>query len=186
MTPSSVTSPGFFTKARLIHAACIGGVLLAMLAWTGFALLVLMPLLYGPYAMAFADAGPLFIGRLGGMISFMVMPILCLSIPLAVATSVWRWLVAQTLALICGALCLASYGYYLHHIVALQGVEASLEYLAAEVGFQSAAAVPQHIKDAFALSARLVEQDAAPWQPGAWRAITWPEIPAHAAKAGRP
>lgn len=153
------------------------GAFIAFAAWTGICLGYLMPALWGPYAMVFADAGPLFISRGGSIMALGVMPWLALALPLAKATSFRSWLLHQLMTLgILGAMIL-SYGYYLHQIVHLQGVEASQEFLAGEVGFESAAAVPDHIQQALKLSDKLASEGRSPWLPGAWKSVTWPAIP---------
>ena len=155
----------------------IGGLLIGFMAWTIFVLSVLMPALWGPYAMVFADAGPLFFSRGGSMLALGVMPLLALVLPVAKATSFVRWLAYQALTVVVTGAMVLSYGYYLHTIVHLQGLEASQEFLAAEVGFESPEAVPAHIKQALALSDKLAAEGKAPWLPGAWKSVDWPVIP---------
>lgn len=154
------------------------GIGLALLmAWTGVALLYGYTALWGPYAHALSDAGPLFLSRLGGMLVFMICPLMALVVPLVHASSFRGWLGWQAYMLIPCVLMVLGHGYYLHHIVAWQGVDNSLNFLAGEVGFESAEAVPAHIKEAFVLSAKLAEEGKAPWLPGQWKEVAWPLMP---------
>jgi hypothetical protein len=71
---------------------------------------------------------------------------------------------------------LLAYGYYLHHIVAFQGVDESMKSLVAEVGFNDEWPVPAHIAPALQLSNDLAKAGTAPWLPLAWKKVSWPEV----------
>lgn len=175
-------------EASIVESGRLGNQALSLLGWLSLALFlagwlhvamtVILPALWGPYAFAFLDAGPLMASRGGTMFVFVALPFIALTVPLARARSLAHWAVLQVGALVLTAAALLAQGQYIHSVVNLQGVPASLEALAAEVGFKSADAVPEHIKEAFKLSDQLAKDGKSPWLPGAWKAVAWPEIPA--------
>ena len=136
-----------------------------------------VPMLWGQYAIVFADAGPLLLSRGGFLLAFGVMPLLVIVLPAAYATGQREWLAEQLAGVVMVGAGILAYGAYLHNIVHIQGVEASLEHIAAEVGFENAAAVPPHVKRALELSARLAAENKEPWLPGAWTRVDWPAVP---------
>lgn len=173
MSTPPALSPTLQYRVRplLIPAALLSAVLSPLtLTW-------LMPVLWGPYAQVLADAGPLALSRGGMFLSLAFLPACALIYPALFSRGLLGWALKQTGALAIVGAAILGYGYYLHTVVNNQGLEASTESLAAEVGFRGAAGVPAHIKQALTVSNRLAAQGHAPWQPGAWRQVTWPAIP---------
>ncbi|KVP65596.1 hypothetical protein WJ96_04310 [Burkholderia ubonensis] len=167
-------------QIKLSRGAILGLVagVIALCGWMYLALSVLMPALWGPYAFAFSEAGPLVLSR-GGMISaFFVFPAMAVIYPLRYGKSIVKWAAVQACTALLAGAALLGYGYYLHNIIHLQGVDASLDFLAMEVGFNNAAAVPAHVKEAFILSDKLASGGKQTWLPGAWKSVDWPAIPA--------
>lgn len=146
-------------------------------AWEIFTLTTAIPWLWGPYALAMGDAGPLFLTRGGALIIIGAGPFLAIALPIVASKNKLQWACLQLATAGFIATGFILYGYYLHSVVAWQGVENSIEYLAAEVGLNSPDDVPDHLKMAFQLSADLHDRGAATWIPGGWRNVTWPDIP---------
>lgn len=152
------------------------GAILTLL-WIPVARAFVVPMLWGQYATVFADAGPLLLSRGGFLMAFVVMPILVIVLPAAYATGQREWLAEQLAGAVMVGVGILAYGAYLHNIVHIRGVDASLAHIAAEVGFESVDAVPPHVKRALVLSDRLAAENKEPWLPGAWARVDWPAVP---------
>lgn len=141
--------------------------------WVSYSLETLMEWLWGPYARVLSDAGPPLLSRGGVMVALgLSAPFLLLAYMSWCERKLSMGIIFVTIALTS----IPAYGYYLHHIVALQGVEESMLSLKAEVGFNEEWPVPEHIAPALQLSHDLAKTGKAPWLPRAWTAVTWPEF----------
>ena len=163
------------TPAARVELRLILGVLLT-LVWLAIAY-TLVPMLWGQYATVFADAGPLLLSRGGFFMTFGVLPFLVLVLPAAYAANQPPCRAEQLAGVVIVGASILGYGAYLHNIVHIRGVDASLAHIAAEVGFENAEAVPAHIRRALELSDRLATENTEPWLPFAWRRVEWPAIP---------
>ncbi|KWA83934.1 hypothetical protein WL29_21445 [Burkholderia ubonensis] len=155
---------------------------IVLVGWLHLSFSFIAPALWGPYAFAFADAGPLVLSRGGFLLAFSVFPAWAVFFPLWHAKNILQWLAFQLAAAWIAVMVVVCYGFYIHNIVNLQGVDASLEFFASEVGFENAAAVPANVKAAFVLSDKLARNGESPWLPGVWKSVDWPAIPAKQAR----
>lgn len=172
----SVTEQNADGQAEETKGMPVWALLLAILAfgiWLNFSLGSLMPWLWGPYAGVFSDAGPLLLSRGGAMVSLTMPPVFLL---MAYISWCQRKISLSIIMVTIALTSFLAYGYYLHHIVAFQGVNESMEHLKAEVGFNEEWPVPDHIAPALQLSHDLAKAGNAPWLPRAWTAVTWPEF----------
>jgi hypothetical protein len=144
-----------------------------------FGSIYLLPVLWGPYAVAFADAGNVALSRGAHMFSMIVLPGWAILLPLQRAKSKPQWVLMQLGTLVVAAAGFLGYGAYLHSIVHIQGLNTSLEIFADENGYKSVDAIPPHLKQAMTLSDKLAAEGKAPWLPGAWKRVDWPAIPAN-------
>jgi hypothetical protein len=142
----------------------------------------LLPTLWGPYAFAFADAGPVALSRGGLIFAMIALPVWAILLPLRLAKSKRQWALMQLGTLVVAAAGFLSYGAYLHSIVHLQGLTASLEFFAEETGYKNVEAIPPQLKQAMTLSDKLSAEDKAPWLPGGWKRVEWPVLPANVAQ----
>lgn len=135
-----------------------------------FLIYSLIPWLWGPYATAMGNAGPLLFTR-GGYIAISFGPIIALILPLAASRTKKQWIAIQAGTAAIVASLFLGYGLYLHTIVGMQGTEPSIDFYAREVGIKK---VPDHVKRAFELSAQLYDAGETPWLPRAWLRVDWP------------
>lgn len=142
----------------------------------------LLPTIWGPYAFAFADAGPVALSRGGLIFAMIALPLWAILFPLRIAKSKRQWAFLQLGTLVVAAAGFLGYGAYLHNIVHMQGLNASLEFFAEETGYKSVEAIPPQLKQAMTLSDKLSAEDKTPWLPGAWKRVEWPTLPANAAQ----
>lgn len=142
----------------------------------------LLPTLWGPYAFAFADAGPVALSRGGFIFAMIALPVWAILLPLRLAKSKRQWALMQLGTLVVAAAGFLGYGAYLHSIVHLQGLTASLEFFAEETGYKNVEAIPPQLKQAMTLSDKLSAEDKAPWLPGGWKRVEWPVLPANVAQ----
>lgn len=166
-----------------LHDWCAIAVGLVALGGLFVGVMKLITWFWGPYAMVFLDAGPLFLSR-GGEAVLALALVFCVFWPLTSARGesnrdfALSWFIRQVVALALLAALALTFGSYVHSIVGIQGVETSKEVLAVEVGFPGGVAgIPVHVREAIELSGRLFSEDKAPWAPFAWQEITWPAIP---------
>lgn len=171
-------------ESKLPRGAILGLIagVIFLLGWLHLSFTVFVPALWGPYAFAFADAGPLVISRVGMMLVFVILPPWAIIYSFLHGRTLLHWAIIQLGTAIIACSALLGYGFYLHNIVNLQGLDASLDFFAMEVGFDSAAKVPANVKDAFVLSDKLASKGEAPWLPGAWKSVDWPASPAKQAR----
>lgn len=172
MTDAQTTT---FSRADWL-GIIVGGAII-LIGWPYLAFQYLFPALWGPYTFTFMAAGPLVLSR-GGMMIVLFAPVWAILVPALRAKTILQWLAFQLCTAWIAVMVTVCFGFYVHNVINLQGLDASLEFLASEAGFDNAAAVPADVKAAFALSDKLARKGEAPWLPGVWKSVDWPTIPA--------
>lgn len=167
---------GLERSPRAQGAAIVLSALL-VLGWGYVSRTVLFPALWGPYALAFSDSGPLLLSCAGSAFTLSIAPLMALLLPVLRAKSFMAWAGYQLVCAALAASCMYAHGYYVHSVVHIQGVEASLRILAEEEGLDSPEQLPAHIRAAFQLSDRLAQAGTPPWRPGQWKTVAWPKEP---------
>jgi hypothetical protein len=160
------------------------GVLAFVGLWSYLVMEFLVPALWGPYATMLSAAGPLAVSRGGLLACFFALPAATVTLPVRIAQTQVGRVQLYVLGLAVTLAAIFAYGYYVHHVVFLQGVNSSLNAYAEEAGYPDAESVPEPVRKAFEVSDGQARHGRLTWLPGGWRRVAWPEnAPAPRAEA---
>lgn len=151
------------------------GVLAFVGLWSYLVMELFIPALWGPYATVLAAAGPLAVSRGGLLACFFALPAATVTLPVRIAQTQVGRVQLRVLGIAVTLAAIFAYGYYVHHVVFLQGVHSSLQAYAEEAGYHDAESVPEPVRKAFGVSDAQARHGRLTWLPGGWRSVDWPD-----------